>query len=122
MQHHHVHHLVVTARCAIVGIVSAGDLNRLETRPDAPVQEVMNRDVVTVAAGATIRTLANALRGHGTGCAIVMEHGRAAGIITASDLLEVLGRGEVHPTRHTKRPDLRYKTPHQHKRTATGVW
>jgi acetoin utilization protein AcuB len=103
-----VHHFVVVAGRSIVGILSERDLGGRRgesTRRGRLVGELMSPDVVTAGSHTTLRDAANLLRGHAIGCLPIVDDGRLVGIITVSDLLEVLGRGAQAPepalaTRH----------------------
>jgi CBS domain-containing protein len=47
----------------------------------------------------TIRQAANLLRGRMIGCLPVLEGGKLIGILTATDMLEQIGRGSDRPAR-----------------------
>ena len=53
----------------------------------------MTAPAVTVEPTTTVRQAANVMRGRSIGCLVVVESGRAIGIVTVSDLLELVGRG-----------------------------
>jgi CBS domain-containing protein len=63
----------------------------------------MTERVVTVPPTTPIRKAANLMRGRSIGCLVVSNRGRVAGIVTVSDLLTLLGRGEERPTTPAKR-------------------
>jgi CBS domain-containing protein len=86
------------------------------------VGELMTRHVVTVTPDTTVKRVANLLRGRSIGCAVVTEKGRVAGIVTTSDLLELLGRGAIRPTPVSRRAPLNYRAPHRKRHKAYGVW
>jgi CBS domain-containing protein len=97
-----VRHLIVLDRGAVVGVLSDRDLGgRVSaSRGDyenLPVSEVMSPHVVSLPPDATIRQAANRLRGHGIGCLAIMDDGDLLGIVTTSDLLELIGRGVQRP-------------------------
>jgi CBS domain-containing protein len=107
-----VHHLVVVDGSLVVGVVSDRDLGgRVSAgRADAAaarIEEVMSPHVVSMAPDATIRQAANRLRGRGIGCLAVMEDGRLRGIVTTTDLLELIGRGVERPIERSTRWTLR---------------
>jgi len=125
MQKHGVHHLAVKDQSKIVGMLSSGEItgpSNQPTEPDRPVREVMARTVVTVEPSATLRKVANLIRGRASGYVIVMDRGRPVGIITIADVLEVLGRGATHANRVVERRALSFRTPHRHKSAPTGTW
>jgi len=89
-----IRHLVVTAGREVLGVISERDLDRLGTyRQIETVGENMTAPAVTVAPETTLRQAANLLRGRTIGCLPVLEDGKLAGIVTTTDLLELLGRG-----------------------------
>ena len=101
-----IRHLVVRRGKTVVGVVSQRDLGGTRGPvPPGTVGEVMNDDVITVESDATLRRVANLLRDHAIGCLPVMDDGELVGIVTISDVLEVVGRGEVH-VRDRSRPYL----------------
>lgn len=112
MRRHGIHHLVVMDGNRPIGVVSERDLGGKKgagVRRGVTVDEVMTPQVVSTTPDATIRQVANLLRGRGIGCLPVMEGGKLKGIITTSDLLAVIGRGAEKPRRRTDRPILRRK-------------
>jgi CBS domain-containing protein len=106
------HHLVVVEGSLVVGVVSDRDLGgRVSARRSetdaARVEEVMSPHVVSMGPDATIRQAANRLRGRGIGSLAVMEDGRLRGIVTTTDLLELIGRGVERPIERSTRWTLR---------------
>lgn len=92
-----IRHLVVRQGGRVVGVISQRDLGGTRgSVPAGTVGELMTTDVVTVAPDATLRDAANLLRGHRIGCLPVLDGPSLAGIVTISDVLDVIGRGEVH--------------------------
>lgn len=125
MKQHGIHHLLVCDGRKMVGVLSAGDLKQAPggARERAlAVGDFMTRRVVTAEADAPVPRLANLIRGHAIGCVVVTDRGRAVGMITTADLLELLGRGAVYPVKPGERPDLSYRTPHRRKALPSGVW
>jgi acetoin utilization protein AcuB len=107
-----VHHLVVLDGGLVVGVLSDRDLGgRVGARQggaeNTPVTEVMTTDVVSVEPDTTVRQAANRLRGRGVGSLVVMTGGRLDGIVTTTDLLELIGRGVERPIERAKRWTLR---------------
>jgi CBS domain-containing protein len=51
----------------------------------------------------TIRQAANLLRGRTIGCLPVLEDGKLVGILTTTDLLELIGRASERPVSKGKR-------------------
>jgi acetoin utilization protein AcuB len=108
MRLHHFHHLVVAEGTRVLGVLSERDL-RGAPRRDAVVGDVMTTSVVTADPHTTVREAANLLRGRSIGCLPVMKGSRLVGIVTVTDLLELVGKGttspgpRVKPTRRTAR-------------------
>ncbi len=107
-----VRHLIVMLGTETVGVVSEGDLDALGTsRRFQMVGDVMNSPAITVQPEMTIRQAANLLRGRTIGCLPVMERDRLVGILTTTDLLELLGRGAQRPVAASKRWILKGRGP-----------
>lgn len=93
-----IRHLVVQDGKKIVGVVSDRDIRRLGSfRQIQTVEEVMSAPVVTASPDTTLRKAANLLRGRTIGCLPVMEREKLVGIVTITDVLELVGRGEERP-------------------------
>ena len=113
-----IHHLVVVDGRRIVGILSHHDAGR---RAGRTVGELMAKPVVTIAHNATVRKAANAMRGRTMGCLPVTKANRLVGIVTTSDLLDVIGGAQGRPS-HVERRTLNYKTAHRRHRGNSGLW
>jgi acetoin utilization protein AcuB len=116
MKRRGVHHLVVTAGRKIAGVVSARDL--VGAAADEEVSLVMADQVVTAPPRATVREAANLLRGQAVGCLPVVSAGRVVGIVTISDLLELLGKGAQRPVEESVSWTLRARAPRKGRPTA----
>lgn len=104
-----VNHLVVMKNGEVVGVLSERDLGgRRGTtlRKNRSVEDVMTPQPVTAKLDHTIRQAANLMRGRGIGCLPVLDNGKLKGIITVTDLLELLGRGLERPIPRTERAVL----------------
>lgn len=125
MQRNGIHHLVVTRGADVVGVLSdrdAGGRDGAVLRSARTVADLMTERVLTVEPATTVRKAANLMRGRSIGCLVVTDHGRVKGIITVSDLLELIGRGVERPVAETTRRTLRHRAPHQKRHVAYGVW
>ena len=108
-----VHHLVVTEGTKIAGILSAIDLPHPGERHDGGVvRDVMSLNVATIDEGETVRRAANLMRGRSLGCLVATRKGKLAGIVTVSDLLDLLGKGGERRVANP-RASLHYRVPHQ---------
>ena len=111
-----IRHLVVKSGSELVGVLSQRDLGVAEQsdfRGKHVVSELMNTHVVTVGPDTSVRQAANLMRGRTIGCLPVVEEGqrkRLVGIVTVSDLLELLGRGIDRPA-PGKRVNLNTRGP-----------
>lgn len=105
MRIHGIRHLVVVEGGAVVGVISNRDLAAITHREleQLNARDVMLRHVVTVTPETTISQAANKMRSAGIGSLPVLEEGKLAGIVTTTDVLELVGRN--YPA---KRRPMRY--------------
>ena len=84
---------------------------------------MMTSHVVTVGLTDSIRTVANLMRGKTIGCVPVLDGTKLVGILTVSDLLEMLGRGIDRPAKPARRMAT-HRVPHRKNKSgrAAGVW
>ena len=125
MRRRRFHHVVVTSGSRVVGILSARDVGGRKgpaIRRGLSVGELMTTPVVTVEPTTTVRKAANLMRGRSIGCVVVVDRERVVGIVTVSDLLELLGRGRERLVTTGKRWTLKHRAPHRKRSPATGVW
>ena len=125
MRAERIHHLVVMDGKAVTGVYSArdaGGANGAPVRQGRQVGELMSKHVVTADANTPLKRVANLMRGHTIGSVVVLVKGKPVGIVTTSDLLELLGRGAIRPTPVSKRAPLNYRAPHTKRHRAFGVW
>jgi acetoin utilization protein AcuB len=109
-------HLLVRDGRDVVGIVSDRDLGGKLAASGAKigslsVGDLMTSTVVTARPETTIRQAANLLRGHIIGCLVIVDGARLVGIVTTTDLLELLGRGAERPIKRSTRWTLRSRGP-----------
>jgi acetoin utilization protein AcuB len=105
-----IRHLVVMDDDRVVGIVSAHDLGgarETAARKGRTVGDVMTADPVVAAPTTTLREAANVLRGRAIGCLPVVDGARLVGIVTTTDLLDLIGRGAERPVADSTRWVLR---------------
>lgn len=110
-----IHHLAVVDGGVVTGVITHRDLGGARgerTRAGATVGDLMSRDAVVVAPDTTVRQAANKMRTRAIGCLLVMDQGKLKGIITISDLLELIGQGLDRPLRRRERQKGR----------STGSW
>jgi CBS domain-containing protein len=112
-----IHHLVVRdGGAALVGVVSSHDLgapSQDEFRRNRRVADLMSPRVVTAAPEMPVRQAANLMRGRSINCLPIVRPGRTprlVGIVTTSDLLELLGQGVDRPA-HPERRVLKARAP-----------
>jgi acetoin utilization protein AcuB len=125
MRLNNVHHLVVKDGSKLVGVLSDRDLggrNGAAMRRGRTAADLMSDHLVTVDAATPVRKVANLMRGRMIGSLVVTEGGRAVGMITVADLLELIGRGLEHPASNTARTALRHRAPHRKRHRSTGKW
>jgi acetoin utilization protein AcuB len=121
-----IHHLLVMEEAKCVGVLSARDLGRSGYRGNTArrllVADVMTPRVVTVTPDTSVHRAANVIRGHSIGCVIVVDEGRAVGIVTLADLLDHVGGKRRHRPDTQTPPDLHYRVPHKKQHRAGGAW
>jgi acetoin utilization protein AcuB len=86
-----IHHLLVKEGSKLVGMLSARDFGRGARRGRTTrklVADVMTPYVVTVKPNTSVYEAATLMRGQSIGSLIVVDRGRAVGIVTVADLLE----------------------------------
>jgi acetoin utilization protein AcuB len=103
-----IRHLVVMQGEKLAGVVSDRDVGFTN---DRTVGDVMTVHVVAAAPETTLRQAANLLRGRSIGCLPVIDDGKLVGILTITDLLELLGRGSERPVSKGKRWILKGRGP-----------
>jgi acetoin utilization protein AcuB len=94
------HHLVVMEDSRVVGVISDRDLGGAKgasRRKLYTVGDLMTLNVVTARPTTTLRQAANLLRGRSIGCLPILEGSKLVGIITVTDILDLLGRGVLRP-------------------------
>ena len=102
MRRQDVRHLVVVEGGAIVGVLSQHDLRRAEGM--AAVRAVMSASAVTATPQTSLREAANLLRGNHVSCLPVLDdRGSLIGIVTVSDLLDLIGKGVTREPEIDKR-------------------
>lgn len=123
MRLNRIHHLVVKEGRAIVGVLSDRDVRGRSAADLAQfrVDELMTRSAVAVGPNDTVRAAANLMRGRTIGCLPVVERGRLVGIVTVTDLLELLGRG-IDRAERPARPTLHYRVPHRKHSQVRSAW
>lgn len=94
MRRRRIHHLVVTDGSRVTGVLSDRDgdgAGGAVLRADSAVADLMAADVVTVEPTEPLRTAASLMRSRSISCLPVTKGHRLVGIVTVSDLLDVMG-------------------------------
>jgi len=124
MQSKKIHHLVVMKDGDAAGVISARDLSGprgVALRWAGSVEELMSPQIVTAAPETTVREAANLLRGRNIGCLPILRGRKVVGIVTITDLIELVGRGlEKAPPPKPRRPQPRAGGRRGVARTAAG--
>jgi acetoin utilization protein AcuB len=119
MTHNRIRHLVVMEHGDVLGVVSERDVNRWNDseRRGLLVKDIMANQVIAAEPRTTVKEAANKMRGSTIGCLPVLDGGNVVGIVTVTDLLDLLGQGLVKIRPETeKRPVSR---EHPAKRSVT---
>ncbi len=112
-----IHHLVVMDGRSVVGVASTRDLAEARTGEawkGLRVSELMAHAPVCVKPDLPVKRAANLLRGRSIGCLPVVDGGKLVGIVTVSDLLDLVGHGltsrrpagSERTTRHRAAPPI----------------
>ena len=120
-----VRHLIVKDGSQVVGVFSdsdAGGRSGAVVRRGARVADLMDRHVVRVGPNDTLRKAANLMRGHLIACLPVVDGERLVGVITFTDILDVVGGGGGDRPNHEQRAALHHRVAHRRSRAATGRW
>lgn len=108
MRLNRIHHLIVTGGSEIVGVLSERDLggkDRQAMRQTHKVQSFMTPYAVKAKPEMTVRHAARLMRGWSIGCLPVVDRSGLVGIVTVSDLLDLIVQGEPKATdRATAKP------------------
>ncbi len=91
-----IHHLIVKQGTEVLGIISERDLggkHGKEVRLNKTVGELMTASPVLASPTMTVKEAANAFRGYTISALPVMEDAELVGIVTITDLLELIGKG-----------------------------
>ncbi|MCC7031948.1 MAG: CBS domain-containing protein [Acidobacteria bacterium] len=119
-----IHHLVVMRDGVLQGLVSARDLPESVTtgRGRKNVEDVMQTHVVTVGPNTLTTRAANVMRGRAIGSLVVTQRGKVLGIVTVSDLLDLVGQGAGRQPKRAARPILKKRVPHRKQHGSGGAW
>jgi CBS domain-containing protein len=114
MQRHGIRHLaVVQENGDLVGVLSDRDLggqNGASVRRGRKVEELMTSRYASAKTSTTLREAANLMRSQRIGSLPVFEGDELVGIVTATDVLDELGRGSTRPAVQATRRTLRLPT------------
>ncbi len=99
MQQLHVRHLVVVdERERVIGLLSERDLggrHGAQLRHLKLVRDLMTPDPIVLDPESEVRQAAELLRGFSIGCFPVVSEGALVGIVTTSDLLDIVAGYEI---------------------------
>ncbi|MBS0431308.1 MAG: CBS domain-containing protein [Proteobacteria bacterium] len=110
MRRRRIRHLVVTDGARMVGVLSERDVGGrggAALRRGRSVRELMTASPASATPTTTLRQAANLMRGRLIGSIPVIEDGRVVGIVTATDVLDELGRGSIRPVVRAQRQSMR---------------
>jgi CBS domain-containing protein len=121
MRLNRIHHLVVTAGPEIVAERDLGGKDRQGMRQTLTVQSFMTPYAVKAKPGMTVRQAAALMRGWSIGCLPVVDGQGLVGIVTVSDLLDLVARGEPRRTAPTGTRTAKRTARRPAGRPTTGV-
>lgn len=101
-----VHHLPVARDGCVIGVVSEADLRTavaLTESQQMPVERLCTRAPLVVETDAPVRRVVTRMAQEGVDAAVVLRHGRLAGIVTLTDICEELLRRMPAP--HVEGPE-----------------
>lgn len=125
MRQKQIHHVIVTSGGQVVGVLSerdCGGRNGAAIRRERTAGDLMTAPAIVVSPDVTVQRAANMMRGRSIGSLVVVSGGRVVGIVTVSDLLEMVGRGSGTRRASDARPALHHRVPHRKQTRANGVW
>ena len=96
MRRRRIHHLVVTDGSKVTGVISDRDgdgAGGAILRADSTVADLIGSDVVTIEPTEPVRKAARLMRRRSLSCLPVTKGTKLVGVLTVSDLLDVLARG-----------------------------
>ncbi len=106
-----IRHLIVVSGAEISGVLSERDLggkDRQAMRLSHKVLNFMTPYAVKAKPEMLVRRAAKLMRGWNIGCLPVVDHSRLVGIVTVSDLLDLVAKGGKRaPVRTARRPASR---------------
>lgn len=115
MRGRRISRLVVTEDQRVVGVLSERDLggrNGAEIRRHRLVEDLMTSSVVSATPRTTLRQAASLMRSNSIASLPVLEGDRLVGLVTATDVLEELGRtASGRASGRTRTPDSRNRAP-----------
>lgn len=121
MQLQGIRHLIVMEKGDLVGVISDRDLggkNGERFRKNQAVAELMTEKVASVTPKMTLRQAANLMRGRSIGCLPVLERNHVVGVLTATDILDELGRGSTQLKKSAGRSTSNSSLPDKEAREA----
>jgi acetoin utilization protein AcuB len=96
MRRRRIHHLVVTEGSRVTGVLSDDDgdgAGGAILRADSTVADLISSEVVTIEPTEPVRKAARLMRRRSLSCLPVTKGTKLVGVLTVSDLLDVLARG-----------------------------
>jgi len=125
MQTKDIHHLVVVRDGELEGVLSLRDIPESAARGrqgGMPVSDLMQRHVVTVGRNVLVSKAATLMAGRSIGSVVVTERRKVVGIITVSDLLDLVARGAARQPKRAARPTISHRVPRRKQHRAGGAW
>ncbi len=124
MRLYRMRHLVVADNTHVLGVVTDADLGGRhgeEVRKHRVVGELMSVKPTLAAPDTTVREAANLMKSNLIACLPVVNREKLVGIVTAADLLGLIGHGLENPAPRGKRWMLKSRRTNKHHRAPARI-
>lgn len=122
MRLYRMRHLVVADGKHVLGVVTDADLGGrygMSIRSHCLVGDLMSAKPTVASPATTVREAANLMKSHMISCLPIVDRDRLVGIVTAADLLGLIGHGLENPAPRGQRWELKHRSANKHHRRPT---
>ncbi len=124
MRLYRMRHLIVAEGKHVLGVVTDADLggrNGNEIRKNHLVGELMSVKPTVASPATTVREAANLMKSNIISCLPIVDHEKLVGVVTAAELLGLIGHGLENPVARGKRLVLKHRGQNKHHRRAPAA-